>query len=319
MGCIAQHSVSRKPIQSFAKPREVLANMKKDIPHITFEPATPENFGFEIVPIEKIANMRDTSGHNSQLPHQLKFYNLIFFTEGKGRHFIDFQWYPVQQNTLVYLAKEQVNAFDFSADLQGYCMVFTEAFFVNCFSNFTDNFVFRLFNPQLFSPIVPIPTDSDFISYFELLRKEFSAQKSVHQKEIIKSLLTILISKAENIKQNQSKSFIESSKFKLLQKFNSLIENHYAESRNANFYAAKLAVTYKHLNSTCKEIMNKTAKSVIDDFIVLQAKRKLINADMKSTELAYDLGFEDPTNFTKYFKKQTGLTPKSFIESIKRD
>ena len=52
--------------------------------------------------------------------------------------------------------------------------------------------------------------------------------------------------------------------------------------------------------------------SIINDFIVLQAKRKLINSDIKSAQLAHFLGFEDPTNFTKYFKKLTGLTPKSF-------
>ena len=119
--------------------------MKKDIPHIKFNPTTAENFGFEIVPIEKIANRKQTEKHNSQLPHQLKFYNLLFFTKGEGRHFIDFKWYPVQENTLVYLSKEQVNAFDFSTNLKGYCMIFTEALFMNCFSNYTSNFVFRPF------------------------------------------------------------------------------------------------------------------------------------------------------------------------------
>ncbi|MBI0400047.1 helix-turn-helix transcriptional regulator [Cyclobacterium marinum] len=57
----------------------------------------------------------------------------------------------------------------------------------------------------------------------------------------------------------------------------------------------------------------------MDDFIILQAKRNLINSTTNSAELAYKLGFEDPTNFTKYFKKNTGLTPKSFIKSLKRD
>jgi len=293
--------------------------MTKDIPHIKFNPATADNFGFEIVSIEKISKKIDNNGHNSELPHQLKFYNLIYFTKGSGRHFIDFNWYPVRKNTLVYLAKEQVNAFDFSTDLKGYCMVFTEEFFVSCFSNLTEDFVFRLFNPQLFSPILQIPKESDFVDYFNLLRKEFNSKKSFNQNEIIKSLLTILISKAENIKQNQSKSFKDSSKLLVFQKFNSLLENHYTESRNASFYANKLAVTYKHLNSICKELMNKTAKSIIDDFIVLQAKRKLINSDIKSTQLAYNLGFEDPTNFTKYFKKLTGLTPKSFLKSLPRN
>ena len=290
--------------------------MTNDIPYIKFNSATTKNFGFEIVPIEKIAESNERKKHNSELPHQLKFYNLIFFTEGTGRHYIDFKWYPVEQNTLIYLTKEQVNAFDFSSNLKGFCLVFTEAFFVSCFSNYTGNFVFRLFNPQLFSPILQIPKDSDFVDYFNLLHKEFNTLDAFNQKNIIKSLLTILISKAENLKQKQSKNFVDSSKLELFQKFNSLIENYYTKSRNASFYANKLAITYKHLNTICKEVMNKTAKNVIDDFIILQAKRKLINTSIKSNELAYDLGFEDPTNFTKYFKKHTGLTPNSFIKSL---
>jgi len=293
--------------------------MTKDIPHIKFNPATADDFGFEIVSIEKIAKKKDNNGHNSELPHQLKFYNLIYFTKGSGRHFIDFKWYPVRKNTLVYLAKEQINAFDFSHDLKGYCIIFTEEYFVSCFSNLNEDFVFRLFNPQLFSPILNIPKESDFVEYFNLLRQEFNSPKSFNQKIILNSLFTILISKVENIKQHQSYSFSNTSKVILFQQFTSLIENHYSESRNASFYANKLAVTYKHLNIICKELVNKTAKRVIDDFIVLQAKRKLINSTIKSTELAYNLGFEDPTNFTKYFKKLTGLTPKSFLKSLLRN
>ena len=290
--------------------------MKKDIPHIEFGPAQRGSFGFEIVPIEKIAQIKNESGHDPRSPHQLKFYNLIFFTHGKGRHYIDFNWYPVQKNTLVYLAKEQVNAFDFSGDLKGYCMVFTEAFFVSCFTNLTRDFVFRLFNPQLYSPTFRIPETSDFKDYFDLLVKEFNVSTSFNHKNIINALFTILISKAEGIKQSQHPIPTDSSRIMLFQRFTTLIENHYSESRNASFYADKLAITYKHLNIVSRETVHKTAKNVIDDFIILQAKRKLINSSIKTTQLAYDLGFEDPTNFTKYFKKQTGLTPKSFIESL---
>lgn len=290
--------------------------MKKEVPHIVFNPATTENYGFEIVSIDKIAKQKKDIEHDPELPHQLKFYNLIFFTEGTGKHFVDFEWFPVQQNTLVYLTKEQVTAFEFSENLKGYCMVFTETYFVECFSNLSENFVFRLFNPQLFSPILQIPKNSEFVDYFNLLLKEYKLTKSFNQKNIIDALFTIIISKAENIKQNQTFHLKDTSKITLYQNFTSLIEENLTKSRSANFYAEKLAITYKHLNTICKELVNKTAKNVIDDFIILQAKRNLINSTTSSTELAYKLGFEDPTNFTKYFKKNTGLTPKNFLKSI---
>tara|TARA_R110002049_G_scaffold138450_6_gene298561 strand:+ start:8342 stop:9223 length:882 start_codon:yes stop_codon:yes gene_type:complete len=293
--------------------------MTKDIPHITFNPATTDNIGFEIVPIEQIAKSKNEHKHNPELPHQLKFYNLIFFTQGTGRHFIDFNWYPVQQNSLVYLTKDQINAFEFSEELKGYCIIFTEEYFVNSFSNLTDDFVFRLFNPELFSPILQIPQNSDFIIYFNLLLKEYGNSHSFNHKIIINSLLTILISKAENLKQNLTFHISDSSKVILYQNFISLIEKSLTKSRSANFYAKELAISYKHLNTICKELINKTAKNVIDDFVILQAKRNLINSTTNSSELAYSLGFEDPTNFTKYFKKNTGLTPKSFVKSLSKD
>ena len=291
-------------------------NLKKEIPHIQFNASTSKNFGFEILPIEKIAREKEKYNHNPELPHQLKFYNLIFFTSGFGRHFIDFNWFPVKENSLVYLTKEQVNAFDFSKNLKGFCIIFTEEYFVKCFSNLSKDFVFRLFNPQLFSPILQIPKESDFITYFNLLQQEFNNSTSFNKKTIIESLFILLISKAEDLKQNQTVHITDNSKIKIFQRFTSLIETHLSKSRSADFYAKELAITYKHLNVTCKELVNKTAKTVIDDFVILQAKRNLINSNLKITELAYKLGFEDSTNFSKYFKKNTGLTPNSFLKSI---
>lgn len=294
--------------------------MKKDIPHISFNAKSIDNFGFDIVPLDKIKKNKDLhQNHHPELPHQLKFYNLIYFTEGVGRHFIDFNWYPVKQNTLVYLTKDQVNAFDFSTNLNGFCLVFTEAYLVECFLRLSNDFVFRLFNPQLFSPILEIPLKSDFNIYFNLLKKEYNNPNLNNQKTIINSLFIILISKAENIKQLQTFNIKNSNKINVFQKYTSLIEHRLTNSRSADFYAKELAITYKHLNTICKELVNKTAKNIIDDLVVLEAKRNLINSNIKSNELAYKLGFEDPTNFTKYFKKHTGLTPNKFIQSFKNN
>lgn len=266
--------------------------------------------------LEFIAANRDSFDHNPEVPHQLSFYNIIFFTEGEGKHFIDFNWFPVQKNTLVYLTKDQINAFDFSGNLNGFCILFTEDYFAKCFANLPKDFVYRLFNPQLFSPILHIPKHAEFAKYFNLIKTEFSKKTAFNQATIIQSLFVILISKAEQYKQEQTFHIKDDSKILLFQKFMILLENQFSKSRNADYYAKEIAISYKHLNTICKALVNKTAKQVINDFVILQAKRKLINSTIKSTTLGYKLGFEDPTNFTKYFKKNTGLTPKQFKNSI---
>ncbi|MEM9361145.1 MAG: helix-turn-helix domain-containing protein [Bacteroidota bacterium] len=292
--------------------------MKSEVPKIAFNPASKKTVHFEIIPIEKIAKNRKTFDHDPEQPHQIKFYNLIFYTKGSGKHFIDFNWHAVNQNSLVYVAKEQINAFQFSEGLEGFCMVFTETYLTHCFPNLPKDFTFRLFSPQIFSPIVQIPNTSDFGSYFELLLKEYNALEE-NKKTIIDALFVILVSKAEQVKQQQTQNKKSLEKIKLFQKFMNRLELQNSKNRSAQFYAQELGVSYKHLNETCKTLLNKTAKTIITDFIVLQAKRSLINSSIKSTELAYQLGFEEPTNFTKYFKKNTGFTPKQFIKSLKKE
>ena len=286
--------------------------MKKEIPHIAYDQKSKILEGFEIVPIRTIARNKSDFKHNPEFPHQLDFYNLIFFTEGKGRHFVDFNWFDVKKGSALYLAKEQVNAFELSGDLDGFCLIFTEAYFVECFRTLPSEFVFRLFNPELLSPVVNVEEESDFLTYFNLLNLEYNNGRPFNKKSILDSLFVILISKLEEIKQAQSTRKLDDSKIRLFKRFTSLIETNFSNERSAQFYATELAITYKHLNAISKEVINKTAKNVIDDFIILQAKRILINSEIKSSELSYRLGFEDLTNFTKYFKKKAGLTPKSF-------
>lgn len=292
--------------------------MKNEIPHVTFDTTNEKRMGFEIVPIKRIFDEQKRLKPNPNQPHQLKFYNLILFTKGHGRHFIDFNWYPVEAGSIIYLAKEQVNAFELSPDLDGYCIIFTESYFVECFSQLPEEFIFRLFHAELSSPVMQVPSESDVWTYFQLLNDENQREHQFNHDTIVDSLFTILISKLEEIRQKELPLTHDVEKSAIFQRFTDLIRQHSSQERSAQFYAQELAISYKHLNTICKEAVHKTAKTVIDDFVILQAKRSLINSEMKSTELAYTLGFEDPTNFTKFFKSRTGFTPKAFKKSFKK-
>ncbi len=175
------------------------------------------------------------------------------------------------------------------------------------------NEVIRLFNAHLFSPIIQVPEDSNVSNYIQLFFQEYSnIQEDYNQENTYSALYSIIFSKLERLKQYQTFHLKRSDKLNSFLAFKSLLEIHFNTSRNADFYAKKLHITYKHLNSICKDLVTITAKQFIDAFVILEAKRLLINSEIKSTELAYSLGFEEPTNFVKYFKKHTGFTPNSF-------
>lgn len=81
---------------------------------------------------------------------------------------------------------------------------------------------------------------------------------------------------------------------------------------NIDFFAKSLQLSTKKLTQLSKIILHNTPAQVIKQTKVLEAKRNLSNTRISIKELVHLLGFEQATYFTKYFKKETGLTPKEF-------
>ncbi|WP_055444821.1 helix-turn-helix domain-containing protein [Lacinutrix himadriensis] len=287
--------------------------MQKDIPHIVFNSQKPDNNGIEILTIESLAVRKKDIPHNPEKAHQLAFNMIVFYAEGKSKHLVDFLWHEVKPNTIIHLSKGQINAFQFHEDLKGFIILFTDEYLKNQINALPKNELVRMFNAHLFSPIIQVPQDSNVSKYLQLFYEEYSRiEEDYNPENTYNSLYSIIFSKLERLKQYQTFHLKSSDKLNTFLAFKSLLESHYIQSRNAGFYAEKLNITYKYLNTICKDTLAITAKQFIDEFIILEAKRLLINSEIKSTELAYSLGFEEPTNFVKYFKKYTGFTPNQF-------
>ncbi|WP_405291464.1 helix-turn-helix domain-containing protein [Algibacter sp. Ld11] len=288
----------------------------RNIPHIAFNSPKPNNSGIEILPLESLAKRKNDVNHSPEKAHQVAFNMIVYYTHGNSKHLVDFVWHSVKNNTIIHLSKGQINAFQFTKGLKGYILLFTEDFLKKQINSLPKNEIIRLFNSHLFSPIIQVPTDSNVLKYFELLYQEYtSLNEDYNQENTYKSIHSIIFSKLERLKQYQTFHLKYSDKLNTFLNFKSLLEANYKTSRNADFYADKLNITYKHLNTICKDTVALTAKQFIDAFVILEAKRLLINSEIKSTELAYSLGFEESTNFVKYFKKHTGFTPNSFKKS----
>ncbi|AUC76528.1 helix-turn-helix domain-containing protein [Olleya sp. Bg11-27] len=287
--------------------------MEKEIPHIVFDSQKPDNSGIEILTIKSLSLRKKDIVHNPEKAHQLAFNMIVFYTAGESKQLVDFVWHDVKKNTIIHLSKGQINAFQFNDHLEGFIILFTEDYLKQQINTLPKNELIRLFNSHLFSPIIQVPEAANVSNYIQLFYEEYSSlQEDYNQENTYSALYSIIFSKLERLKQYQTFHLKRSDKLNSFLEFKSLLEVHFNTSRNADFYAEKLNISYKHLNNICKEMVTVTAKQFIDAFVILEAKRLLINSEIKSTELAYSLGFEESTNFVKYFKKHTGFTPNSF-------
>ena len=91
-----------------------------------------------------------------------------------------------------------------------------------------------------------------------------------------------------------------------------LVEEHFRQERRLAFYAGKLAMTPDRLNDHVKRAAGVTAGHLIRQRVLTEAKRQLVFTSQPIHEIAYDLTFADPSHFTRFFRKQTGITPQAF-------
>jgi len=291
--------------------------MKRQIKEIEFKKQRADNFYFDLIDLEDILQRKPKS-HNQFEHHKISFYAIAIITHKKGQHSINYIDYPYKKGTIFTLRKNNIHKF-YKTNAKGKFLVFTEDFAISFADKIESLKLFQLFNEMLGSPKLQL-NNSDFIeieSLINQIQKEYLEVKDKHSVEIIRSLIQILIHKLFRIKSKGNEN-LGNNKYQLqFISLQELIEKDCFESKKVAYYAHKMGVTSKTLNNITQSIVGKPTKAFIDEIVILQIKRLLINSQLTFTEIAYQAGFDDPTNFFKYFRKKTGLSPKQFKESCK--
>ena len=94
--------------------------------------------------------------------------------------------------------------------------------------------------------------------------------------------------------------------------FRDHIEEQFRSWHKVSQYADRLGYSTRTLNRLARQHTGLSAKELIDERVVLEAKRQLSHADASVSEIAEQLGFDDASNFSSYFRRQTGMTPGAF-------
>lgn len=287
---------------------------EQQIPEIDFRNIQQKPFEFNLFTSDQLWNLGDQTGGRPFRPHRLLFYAIFFIAEGEGHHFIDFKRYSYRKGSLIFLSKEQVHAFEPKPDVQATLMIFTEKFLERSSLGSSLMQQLSLYNYHLYAPILHL-SEAQIPVFTELVNRitqEFQAPDDFATEEIIQASLRILLFLAERRRKTTLDTSKPSLYFEEFQQFQQLLKTHIFESRQVKFYAEAMQMSTKKLNRVTYEIRQQPAKSYIDQFLMLEIKRFLMNTALSVKEIAYRTGFEAPTNFVKYFKKFENMTPAAF-------
>ena len=251
-------------------------------------------------------------------PHRTDFFHIYLITDGKGSHMVDFDHIAVEPNHILFISQGQVHAFDPNGSYDGKALIFTADFFCRTESDKIFLESTSLFNNFFCQSYFRIGKSFDklclnFTEIFDELRNTLDDGQS----EILHNLLyrILLLSQQEIEQQMGIRKKITASDL-LAINFKQEVYKSFKIHKNTGYYADLLNVSVRRLQMATSMTFNKTPKQLIHDRILLEAKRVLAYDVLSVKEVASELGFEETTNFVKFFKHKSGLTPKNFKSSL---
>lgn len=294
--------------------------MLEKIPVYELQFSENEKLEFKIYRVQGSEIQRMDYPHKTELPHTHNYYEMCFFTAGSGEHEIDFVSHSIKAPSIHFLRPGQVHLIKRGNVYKGYLVVFSEEFFNLRFQNLEIIPGYPLVTKLENGPILNLNKDlfAEFYQIIKYIENELT-ESDIDSEEIIISYLKIFFLK---LKQNFSKLISSQNETKgiskhIVYRFNQLVDKYYDQIHHVKEYADLLGESPVQLNKAIKSVTNKTAGEIIIERLVLEAKRLLLFSDLSNKEVAYKLNYEDPSYFTRIFRKKTGYTPSGFRAKMK--
>lgn len=283
--------------------------MSLQVPQFFLYGETASEETTEFVHIERISTR---SRENDWVinPHRhSRFFQIIVIVRGQVRAIVDEARFEGEGHISVSIPAGVVHGFQFQPETEGYVLTFAQSLLLQQDSERTQPYFERLLSsghcmnfeasPLLFNKL---------IQFLDMMQDEF---KSVYAGRTLMCewLIRMIMMTLNRCLHVQGVSAAGHPAMFELTQLRQLIEEHYIEHWRVIDYAEALNMTKIRLNRLCKTAFGKNLKSLLSERLLLEAKRKLMYTRGNVDQVAFDLGFEDPGYFSRFFKNHTGHTP----------
>ena len=282
----------------------------------TYElPQSAQHKAFQIYEVEGKDISNTTYPHKTNWPHRHNYYEICFFINGSGKHEIDFVTHPIHSKSVHFISPGQVHLIARDKGYHGFLIVFTREFY--SLDTFHQDLLQYLpfFNNRTMLPILNLNDQQfeDLLVLLKQMQKEYLSGMTM-TKGVLRSFLQILLLKCRDfyLQHFAHKEKMNEPHFRHVQQFNLLVEQHFHKLHLVQDYSELLSLSPSQLNKYVKQITGHTAGEVIIDRLILEAKRLLLYTPLSNKEIAYELNYEDPSYFSRIFRKKTGQSPSGF-------
>lgn len=246
--------------------------------------------------------------------HKHDFYFVLAIQEGRGIHEIDFVRYDVHPHSIFLLRPGQVHKLVLKANSTGFLMEFDPKFYQP--KNAMADQRWRKATSKNYCPIEAARSQK-LHAILDSIFREFTERQEGYT-DAIKAYLDVFF--LEYVRQSpdpksvgKTESVYTQERFEELTR---LLETNIGSLKTVSQYAGLLRLSPYQLNAITRASVGKTVSDLINEQIILEAKRYLLATSSQIKDVAGDLGYEDVSYFIRFFKKHTGHSPEAFRKNF---
>ncbi|WEK38224.1 MAG: helix-turn-helix transcriptional regulator [Candidatus Pseudobacter hemicellulosilyticus] len=266
-------------------------------------------FKVDIEEAQKIASQPNT-------PHSHDFEELLIGNQGQLEHFIDFHSVMIEAPFVSFVTQGKIHRL-IPMPKDGHCDIWAIRFKSELIAETT----FQLYAAFHDNANISMKTEGCFHrinTLCEMMYQEYlqDAPDITVLRQLLSALFAIIESDRRklNLNDNESKK-IQSNTFR---NFLKLLDAHYKEAHDVNFYAERLFMSTRNLNNICQSVLGQSVSEIIENRKLTAAKNLLITTELTVAEIGYELGFKEKTYFTTAFRKKAGITPSDFRKEMQK-
>lgn len=246
-------------------------------------------------------------------PHRRSVNFFLFITKGKAVRSKGLTKYELKNNHFFFLPADQITSVELiSNDVEGfYCHFLPEIFNQSLIkSDWVKTFSFFQITGN---PVVEVEENQRFVKILETLLSEYRTNEP--QRFSLIPLNILLLFTEVQLLGHQQENSIANVAANITQRYKNALSELVYEKKNVAEFAEYLSVSPNHLHKSVKATTGKSAHQLLDDMRILEAKVLLRQTKLSIGEISFKIAKLDPSDFSRFFKKNTKLTPNQYRNS----
>lgn len=294
--------------------RHIDESNNKDIQKIRYHPPNGYRLDLEVFSVAELKQRVDIAYFRHT--HRIDFYQLIYITRGTCTHAVDFQSIQCSAGTVLMLRPAQAQQFDLKGDWDGWVIIFRPEFLL------PSQKVSSVADTKLTVDLDALPDklsiDLEQSKHLTTVMMQMHVDAlmqapTIALHNLLRYQLYALLLRLQIIHgMNEPKGGRVIAHVARFQDFKQLVEKSFAKWHLVSDYVRYMGCSEKSLNRAVMQVFGSTAKSFITSRINLEAKRLLVHTAIPIGLIGYRLGFDEATNFVKFFKREVGCSPSNF-------